>query len=287
MQRILFGESFGTDITYTTIDSGTIISGNGLTLTIQVVLDSTNFTMMHISRTVAETVTLTDCIRLESNQMNWYGGPQQKYQYWPIEKLSFTDYSYVTKEADNCGIAERYWLNSRGSFIYVEPQVPLFITQNSGDNRMCLVAKRQLPYDTHTAGSFTFAYYIGMGNNPQDTHMMAIDQFLGKPTGHPAESMVKYPIWSTWARYSRDINTTVVTTLANEIIANGFTNGQFEIDDDWEICYGALTFRTSKFADIKALTTSLKALGFKVTLWVHPFINKVCEPYYTEALTNG
>lgn len=287
VQKILFGEEFGTTTAFTATDSGTIISGNGLTLTINVVLDTTNFTLVHISRTVAETTTLTDCVRLQSDQMNWFGGPQQKFQYWPIEKLSFTDYSYVTKELDNCGIAERYWLNSRGSFIYVEPQVPLFLTQNSGDNQMCLVAKRELPYDTHTAGSFTFGYYIGMGKTPQDAHMMAVDQFLGKPSGHPADAMVRYPIWSTWARYSRDIDTDVVTTLAAEIIANGFTNGQFEIDDLWEVCYGSLTFNETRFADIKTLTTSLKAQGFRVTLWVHPFINKGCEPYYTTALTNG
>lgn len=60
---------------------------------------------------------------------HWYGGPQQKRQYWPIERLVLPDYSYVTKEADNCGIAEPYWLNSEGIFYYFDKKVPLFIDQ--------------------------------------------------------------------------------------------------------------------------------------------------------------
>lgn len=257
-----------------------------MSINLNITEDTDAFTIMRITRSVPEASTRKDCVRLQSDQMSWYGGPQQKYQYWPIDKLTFDNYSYVTKEADNCAIAERYWLNSRGSFVYVEPQVPLFLEQNLNGNNLCFIAEKKLPYDTHTAGEFTFNYYIGVGKTARDTHLAAVERFLKKPTGHPAESMVRNPIWSTWARYYRDINETVVRTLADEIISNGFT-GQFEIDDDWEICYGALTFNESKFPDIKNLTTALKAQGFNVTLWIHPFINKECTEYYTTATNNG
>lgn len=269
-----------------TTNPGTTISGNGLTVHVNVAEDTDDFTLLRVTRTVPEAYTRMDCISLETDRMSWFGGPQQKFQYWPIDKLTFDDYPYVTKELDNCAIAERYWLNSHGSFVYVDHQVPLFLEQNLKGNELCLIAKKQLPYDTHTPGPFTLNYFIGVGTTARDTHLAAVQRFLMKPTGFPAERMVRYPIWSTWTRYYRDINDTVVRTLADEIISHNFT-GQLEIDDDWEICYGALTFRESKFPNIRTLTTHLKSLGFTVTLWTHPFINKACEPYYSSALSNG
>lgn len=237
-----------------------------------------------MSRTVAQTQTRRDCIRLQSDRMSWFGGPQQKKQYWPVDKLTFNDYVYVSKELDNCGVAERYWLNSRGSFIYVEPDVPLFLDQNIGGNNLCLVAKKTLPYDTHTAGAFSFSYYIGVGVNARDAHLQAVARFLKKPTGYPDETMVKYPVWSTWAKYKSAISPDIITTLADKINSEGFTNSQFEIDDAWETCYGAMSFHPTKFPNPKALTDALKAKNFRVTLWIHPFINIDCAAAYKEAL---
>ena len=244
-------------------------------------------TLIRVSRNVTGSQIIErDCIELHSNRQSWYGGPQQKRQYWPVDKLQLKDYSYLTKEADNCGIAERYWLNSVGGFVYVDSTSPLFIDQNIDKNHMCLVAKKALPFDTHT-NTYTFNYFIGIGRDSRQVHLEAVHQLLKKPSGHPDERMVRHPIWSTWARYKRDINTSVVDEFADEILANKFNNAQFEIDDDWEICYGALTFNEKKFPDIKALTDKLKQKGFRVTLWIHPFINKACEPYYTAAKQKG
>lgn len=271
----------------TAINNGFTLSGNGFTVQVSTMVDTSALTLIRITRTANQTQTRKDCVRLLTDRMSWYGGAQQRLQFWPIEKLSYSDRAYVTQEENNFAITERYWLNSEGSFIYVEPEVPLFIDQNQDDNSLCLTGKRQMPYDTHTAGSFSFNYYIGVGLNAKDAHLSAVTRLLQKPTGHPADRMVRYPVWSTWARYKVNIDETVVQTFADEIVSNQFTNSQFEIDDDWEVCYGALTFRTSKFSNIKETTDTLKAKGFAVTLWVHPFINVNCEPYYTQAKTNG
>lgn len=218
--------------------------------------------------------------------MSWYGGPEQKYQYWPIEKLSFDDYSYVTKEADSCALAERYWLNSRGLFIYVEKEAPLFLTQ-SANSTMCLITKKEAPYYTRDGSLFTFNYKIGIAADARQAHLKAVEHFLNKPTSYPDETMTRYPIWSTWAKYRRDIDESVVLSYADLITNNGFNNSQMDIDDMWETCYGALEFNTTKFPNITRVTSALREKGFRVTLWVHPFINKGCEPYYSEALDKG
>lgn len=62
---------------------------------------------------------IQDCFELRPNEWSWYGGPSQHFQYWPIEKLRLKDYSYYPKREDHASVAERYWLNSAGAFIFV------------------------------------------------------------------------------------------------------------------------------------------------------------------------
>ncbi|XP_067012522.2 myogenesis-regulating glycosidase [Anabrus simplex] len=225
-----------------------------------------------------------DCYYLTGH---WYGGPEQIHQYWPIEKETFADYSYVTKQQDYQGIAEPYWLTSSGEYFYVSPNTPLFIDQNNtAKGQFCLVAKNEAPYSKER-GDTILEYTMCNAENARLAHEDAINTVLGRPTGIPDERMIRYPIWSTWAQYKANINEEVVTDFANQILKYGFQNSQLEIDDLWETCYGSLTFDTKKFPDIKAFTDLLKSKGFRVTLWIHPFINVDCEPYYSEALANG
>lgn len=229
-----------------------------------------------------------DCISLNVGNTFWYGGPEDRHQYWPIERQVFSNYSYLTKEDHNAGLAERYWLNSNGKFFYVEDETPLFIEQNSVgyENKLCFSAIKSLPYDVRM-GQMSFIYHIGIASNAKAAHMYAVQKILGHPNEYPDERMVQYPIWSTWALYKTEINDQIIREFADKIKSLGFENSQLEIDDDWEDCYGALTFRNSKFPEIRKLTDDLKANGFRVTLWIHPFINIDCKQVYNEALSKG
>lgn len=278
-----FGES---GVIVSTTPNGLILRGDNSSLRFGIIEDTESLAMISIERQSTGSYYLRDCIQLKSNEMSWYGGPEQKLQYWPIEELSFTNYPYVTKERDSCAIAERYWLNSRGLFIYIEKEAPLFLYQNARSD-LCFVNEKYTPYYTHNGASFTFYYKIGIASDARQAHLKAVEHFLKKPLGYPDEKMTTYPIWSTWAKYRRDIDAIIVQEYADEIINNGFNNSQMDIDDMWETCYGSLEFNATKFPSIKSVTDALKTKGFRITLWVHPFINKGCEPYYTEALDKG
>ncbi|XP_023942897.2 myogenesis-regulating glycosidase-like [Bicyclus anynana] len=229
---------------------------------------------------------LADCLSLGSK--NWYGGPQQKHQYWPIENLTLAEYSYVTKEADNCGIAEPYWLGSDGTYVFFDSKVPLFVDQNFIEQRTtCFIAEVKAPYSVRRRDRLEMSYVIGVFDNVREAHEHAVATVLGKPTGYPDERMIKSPIWSTWARYKSAINHDVVLQFADDIIRYNFTNSQFEIDDLWEICYGSLTVDENRFPNMSDTVNTLKSKGFRVTMWMHPFINKGCEPWYTDALNDN
>lgn len=75
--------------------------------------------------------------------------------------------------------------------------------------------------------------------------------------------------------------------FAEKIIEYGFNNSQLEIDDLWETCYGSFNVDEEKFPDLRNFNLKLKEMGFRVTFWIHPFINKDCEPWYSEALQKG
>ncbi|KAJ8714335.1 hypothetical protein PYW07_002560 [Mythimna separata] len=226
-----------------------------------------------------------DCIDFGTAQ--WFAGPEQKEQYWPIQNSKLEKYSIISKEADNAAVSERYWLNSDGMYIYVAAEVPLFVDyHNVLENHLCLIAEVADPYSTQRTEN-VLKYDLWFFENPKVAHQHAVDTYLGKPTGIPDYRMIQYPIWSTWARYSREIDQDLLWTFANEIKDSGFPNAQFEIDDLWEVCYGSLFVDVRKLPNLKQLVQDIKSLGFRVSMWVHPFINKDCEPWYSNALEKG
>lgn len=123
---------------------------------------------------------LRDCYDLGSN--NWFGGPERFYQAWPIEKINMSDYAYVTQEDNFTAIAEPYWLNSLGAYIYVDEKVPLFVDQNNyKSNSVCFIAKAKSPYLERS--KVILNYTIAALENSKEAHLHAVDAFLGKPTG--------------------------------------------------------------------------------------------------------
>ncbi|XP_056630345.1 myogenesis-regulating glycosidase-like [Diorhabda sublineata] len=220
---------------------------------------------------------LKDCFHLENYQ--WFGGPQRRVQIWPLQNMTIEESTaYVSRKDDNHGVAERYWLNSQGGFIFLDDTNPLFVSQNedNSQNKVCFISKLQAPYINRTRNYLH--YTLGVQNDAKEAHLFAINKFLGKPTGHPNEKMVSEPIWTTWAKYKRNIDDATVLEFAQSIRNQGYKNGQLEIDDFWETCYGSQQFSQDKFSSISETVKKVKDMGFRVTLWIHPFVNEGCEP---------
>lgn len=128
-----------------------------------------------------------------------------------------------------------------------------------------------------------FSYWLCSADDAKQMQTFAAGNLWKKPTWIPDERMMTHPIWSTWAQYKEAINETVVMQFANDIIANGFDNSQLEIDDNWETCYGDAMFEKSKFPSPATMVDNLKEKGFRVTLWIHPFINLECQSFMEAA----
>jgi len=128
-----------------------------------------------------------------------YGGFEQKEQLWPMEKLVLRDYDLVTKEEDNMGVAERYFLNSFGDYVYVEDFVPLFVDANAtGQSDLCLTAKFQQPFQP--VADLRLHYRVCSLTHPRLAQLHAIENIFGLPTAMPDQRMIEFPIFSTWVK---------------------------------------------------------------------------------------
>ncbi|KAL6436891.1 hypothetical protein ACFW04_004924 [Cataglyphis niger] len=229
-------------------------------------------------------VEFIDCYQFTEGTQ-WFGGPQHRYQHWPIQHMYYEEEPYLPTHSTNMALSERYWLSSKGISILVNETSPLFLDQNNyRDNHLCLIAKNKVPYRHRRI--IQFDYKLGVFLNPKAAHQDMV-KILGKPMGQPNQRMIRHPIWSTWARYKTNVTEKIVESYADEIIANKFNNSQIEIDDNWETCYGSAVFDPVKFPNVSGLMRRLKQKDFRVTLWIHPFINQGCEPAYSTALNNS
>lgn len=216
-----------------------------------------------------------------SNQ-SFYGGSEMMSQSWPIGKSNFIG-AFVSNGENGESVLESYWVDSTGSYVYVNASVPLFVTLN--ETTLLLEAKNISPYN-RTGCNCTLMYRLCQFKNVLLAHLDAIANVFDKPQRVPDFHMIALPVWSTWAKYKSNISDKVVREFADGILHHKFPRNQIEIDDKWESCYGDMEVDDKKFPNMMNLVGDLKKKGFKTTLWIHPFVNKNCAKF-KEAKKNG
>lgn len=107
------------------------------------------------------------------------------------------------------------------------------------------------------------------------------------PTGTiPKELFFSQPQYNTWIELMYDQNQQDILNYAHKALDNGFPAGIFMVDDNWQRYYGNFDFKAERFEDPKAMTDELHSLGFKIMLWICPFIS-ADSPEYREMRDRG
>ncbi|XP_067941502.1 myogenesis-regulating glycosidase-like [Watersipora subatra] len=197
---------------------------------------------------------------------HWYGGPQYYTARWPINKQPIKYQAFVTNDLlaqpNNYGsILERYWLSTTGLAIYVinDDEDLHYGVSKEG---IILGSKQSLEYIICRALS-----------SVKDTHVYMASTFLKKAAQLPDQLIMKYPVWSTWVRYKTQINQSIIISFAKEIHSHGFKASQIEIDDTYTSNYGDMVFDLNRFPNPHQMLKELKEMNYRVTSWVHPFVN--------------
>jgi alpha-glucosidase (family GH31 glycosyl hydrolase) len=80
------------------------------------------------------------------------------------------------------------------------------------------------------------------------------------------------PQFNTWIELTYQQNQKDILAYAQGIVEHGFPPGVLMIDEGWAETYGAWDFARARFDDPPAMIRKLHEAGFKVMLWVCPYI---------------
>lgn len=109
--------------------------------------------------------------------------------------------------------------------------------------------------------------------NLQDAFRFAANTYFPADGKLPDMLLFERPQYNTWIELTYDQNQADILKYAHAIVDNGFPPGVLMIDDNWQQAYGRWRFRDDKFPAPKAMIEELHRLGFKVMVWVCPFVS--------------
>lgn len=124
------------------------------------------------------------------------------------------------------------------------------------------------------------------GNTLKDAYLYVSKTFFPPAGKIPDELLFSAPQYNTWIELMYDQNEADILKYAGAIVNNGFPPGVLMIDDNWQEDYGAWEFKAEKFEDPRGMIEKLHEMGFKVMLWVCPFVSPD-SPVYRELSAKG
>ncbi|MCI9450297.1 MAG: glycoside hydrolase [Clostridiales bacterium] len=102
----------------------------------------------------------------------------------------------------------------------------------------------------------------------------------------PPQEFFTCPQYNTWIELIYDQNEDDILKYARGIVENGLPAGILMIDDGWNDYYGSYRFSKSKFPHPREMCRTLHEMGFKVMMWISPFISPDM-PEYRELAAGG
>lgn len=127
---------------------------------------------------------------------------------------------------------------------------------------------------------------IQAGKSLRDA-FLAVSSLHFPTTGKmPQPLFFSMPQYNTWIELMYNQNQQDVLKYATEAKKNDFPEGVFMIDDNWQKYYGNFDFKPDKFPDPKSMISQLHQMGFKIMLWICPFVS-ADSPEYRELEKKG
>lgn len=105
-------------------------------------------------------------------------------------------------------------------------------------------------------------------------YLYAVQHFMQPDGKHPNPTMFTIPQYCTWIQFKHEQTQDNILSYAQSILDSGMPAGELIIDDGWQSQFGEWDFDSKKFADPRAMCEKLHEMGFKVILWICPFISR-------------
>ncbi len=203
----------------------------------------------------------------------WYGGGFQGWrnpQTYPLNDAHIEKNAFFA-EGNTQGTP--IWYSTSGAALWIQtPKDFRFAVNRKFNGKDDGLLSVEMP------GVSSLTYEILIGKDIRDV-IRSINRRLGYPSRTPPEEYFRLPIYTTWVEFKVDVSQQKVLEFAHSIHDHQLPCGVIEIDDKWEDLYGDTEFDGKKFPDPKAMVDELHRLGYRVTLWVHPFVNIDSKTY--------
>lgn len=111
------------------------------------------------------------------------------------------------------------------------------------------------------------------GQTLRDAFLTAGNHHFKSNGQMPPELFFSRPQYNTWIELMYNQNQRDILAYARAIVANGFPTGILMIDDNWQRRYGNFDFRAEAFPDAKSMVDELHRMGFRVMVWISPFVS--------------
>ncbi len=117
------------------------------------------------------------------------------------------------------------------------------------------------------------------GSTLAEAYNYAAENFLVFGGQTPDNAFFTGAVYHTNITLDHDFNQESILAYALNIRNNGFPGGVIVIDDGWQMDYGDWNFNSTKFSDPSLMVTELHKMGFKVMLYVSPFVSPDSEAF--------
>lgn len=182
----------------------------------------------------------------------WWGGCADEGTLQPYGKETSLSFDYRVT-CFNQGMP--LYISNKGRYIWSEDAFAISFEKGR------ITVESDLPITLTESGSTLRDAYLAA----KEAHF----PFGGKV---PEKAFFTTAQYNTWMEYTYFPDQKKVLEYAHAIIEHDFIPGVLIIDEGWHRPYGDWTFDPEKFPDPKAMIEQLHELGFKVMLWVVPYV---------------
>ncbi|KAI4477028.1 hypothetical protein M0804_013029 [Polistes exclamans] len=219
-----------------------------------------------------------DCFDWSTNRGHWYGAGQIKSMPYLLDhgRLDLSPFITGDIRKDPFGnVLKRYFLNSKGATILVDPETPLYVSIRSNrSNDFCLQAKHDaFAYINHLTPLPQLNYTICATDNMKTLHSSMAEKSLWdglKPDElHAVHSLLSEPVWQI-----SPTNEAAIYNYTEDVIALGFLRqGHVLLSEEWQPSPGDFILDEDRFPSMEETINIIHRRGFRIVFSIQPFIS--------------
>ncbi|XP_046432463.1 myogenesis-regulating glycosidase [Neodiprion fabricii] len=218
-----------------------------------------------------------DCFDWSPKRGHWYGAGQTQNMAYPLEKGASDSSAFVTgdiKKHAFGNVLRRYFLNSKGATIVVDPESPLYVSINAkGSQDFCIEAKYDsFAYINHLTPLPQLNYTVCASDNIKTLLSMITEK---APPGGPKKedvdavnSLISEPVWQ--------ISPTDEAAIYNytvDVNDHGFLQGHVLLSEGWQPNSGDFHLDMERFPTMVKTIKTIHRRGFRIIFSIQPFIS--------------